>query len=251
MSYSHRPGEFKSHLTGKTYKYETTGKRQKESKAAALAELTADHRAYETAAQQRAGRPVSLREMIHGTSEPETRSIREQVEAEVQHARQPGESGNPFVTRITELERQHKFASTTQQRKQIERKLLALHEASDKWDQKRAEQRSMEALLQSAPVARAISHAETVLQRLLADETSSEAEIAEARNRLQYLRSTGQVDEYQAAYEAFEEREKSALATRNAEMEQRLADIRAEYGIGEASSSLVESQAFGASEIEA
>lgn len=128
----------------------------------------------------------------------------------------------------------------TQQRKQIERKLAALREASDRWDEKRAEQRSMEVLLQSAPVQRAISHAETVLQRLLADETSSDAEIAEARNRLRYLRSTGQVDEYQRAYEAFEVREKSALQQANAEMEQRLADIRAEYGIGEGTNGLAE-----------
>jgi hypothetical protein len=250
MSYRIQHNQYVSHLTGKTYPFDPKGQNGRESKAAARRALESDDAKVRAAGEQRHGRELSTRELINGVQEPDTRSIRQRVAEEIQHARKPEEPANPYSQRIADLEKQHRFASTAKDKAKIEKRIAVLQAASDQFDTKLGEQRAFEQLLASAPVQKAIAHAQSYLERLLANEQSSEAEIAEARNRLKALQQTGDVKSYQSAFEAAEAAQKNALAQRAADLEAALEQTRTEYGVGSGTSMLVESTALGQSEVE-
>ena len=246
MAYSHRPGAFKSHLTGKTYSYQTTGKRQLESKAAAKAQMDSEERAITLAAEQRAGRPVSLREMREGVKEPDMRSIRERVEEEVQHAKRPDgdTTASAFTTRIADLENKLAYTTRKQDRASIERTLVALRDRQAKHTEQVIQQEAMEEMYASVEYKKHLRHAEDVLSRTLQNPTASDSEIVAARQRLKLLRENpGGIEEYRESYERYEAQTKDTLLARQGELERRLADVKAEYpelGIGEGTNGLLE-----------
>lgn len=250
MAYSIRADKYISHITKREYPFDPRGPNGRASKAAAKAKMEAEEKAMTEASTQRHGRELSLRETLHGVSEPDTRTIRERVEAEVQHAKRPDEPANPYSARIVELERQLKHATRKQDRASIERKLAALQDASTAHDEKAATQKAFNEMMASAEVQKHVQHATTYLERLLLDPQSSEADIIAARNRLAKIKATGDVDAYRAEYKAAEATMKDALHQRQADMEAALQQIRAEFGVesglGEATNNLTSAELLDA-----
>lgn len=246
MAYSLRmnPPRFVNHITGKSYPFDPTGKHGPANKAAAKAKMEEEERAITQAAEQRHGRPLSLRELRDGVKEPDLRTIRERVLEEVTFAQKPDNSASPFAKRIADLESKLAFTTRKQDRASIERKLSALRLASEAHDRKIAEQRAFEEMLNSAETQQHIKHAETQLEILLHRPDATDSEIASARQRLKAIRETGDVSAYRTAWEAYKAQDKEAALAKESELNRRLAEVRAEYeietGIGEASNGLLE-----------
>jgi hypothetical protein len=249
MSYSTRNDRFVSHLTKREYIFETRGQGAAASKAKAKAAMERDHRAIEAASEQRHGRPLSLREQLRGGPTPEDqRSIRQRIEEEATHAERPEQPANPYSARLAELTKQLRHSRFQKDRNSIQRKIDALQEASNAFDDKAAAKKAWNEMMASAEVEKHIQHATTYLERLLLDPATPEMEIIAARNRLAKIKATGDVAGYREQYKAAETMAKDSLRQRSEEMEAALAELKKQFGmeagLGEATNGLLEAGAL-------
>ncbi len=230
-------GEFKSHLTGKAYKYQPT--RDGSDRRRALAEMNADDQVMRDATQARAGRPLTDLEILRFKA-PDNRTTREKVEAEIVHrTNAPAKDVNHYERRANELREQLANESRRGQRETLKKRLRLAEQASEKFEADLAARREWESKCADPAVATAKTLADSwhVLLRVSRDPACQpllercEAALKRLGLTADHETCRAELVEIERAYESAKQQRVSALETQAAEARQAVKQAKAEAGI--------------------
>lgn len=244
MSYSQRlhanGGEFKSHLTGKVYKFSKTPDHS--SRRRAIAELQRDEKAVREANNTRAesliGRQLTEREHLSNDWLPETRSRAEQIRQDAVHTTQPQRSDddNVFAPRAQQLREWLGKERDPNKRAQIQERLALAEAASERFDQQLAERKAWEARLNAPEVqtARVLAESWVVLLRV-SRHSESQFYLQQAQSLLKQLQETGDheaahagIKELESAYDSKLRAKADSLAADAKEIQEQAKSVRTE-----------------------
>lgn len=198
---SYEGGSVTNPLTGKVYTYARTP--DDSDKRQAIAECEKEWNSVVAAMQKRAGRTLTLREILAGKPNvKDTRPIGQQVREDAKPIRpaEPDPDRNPYRARIEELEAQPVYVPADRAAKN--RRLKMMKEAAAKWDAKRQAEKDLEAKTAAAKSDLVDAKASLCLIRM--NEEFTEADVAAATERLVNLEKTLDTAAYKSARDAWE-----------------------------------------------
>lgn len=225
----HGQRAYKGFLSNEVFPFEDDRDGSSRRRAAQAADRSDD--AVRAANNQRAramgyNRPLTEREHSSGKFAIDTRTDREKVYADAS-VRTPREvSGNPYTTRIAEL--QNELATATGKRiQQIEARLRPLQSDSDVWDKRAADKAARDALMSSTDVQTALTYAQTWVDRLLLKPDVPQQWVEGARDRLESLKATGDFETFYRLNDVFEAERAKVLSERAAALDNQAAELKA------------------------
>jgi hypothetical protein len=231
MSYSEKNGAIVSHYSRKVFGFTRTS--DGSSKRAAIAACEESDREYVRAAEARAGKSLTTREILFGIAQEKAKlTDYTQVTLVRQKTAEDQKAINPYTGAIKSVN--DKVARSRTEIAEKKRMLEMLNAKSAGWNANREAELAREAALQDPAFLSALESANARIERLsFSDDPADEPELAEAKARKAELEKTLDSGVYLETTKQADKRTLEAIRLKKKQQEQALAILREQVRSGE------------------